>query len=203
MSKLARSRPPSASVSSLNLGLQVRLQTRSITASQCISQFTPSRPPTASPNSINPGLPMHLQPRSITASKSIVQERRWVYGDTGVTEVKWATRSIYLGDPGVDRQHLIFISSCHTTKRDTLCFPTFGLTRSFRGSTQLCGSSRPDSIISSHHHPTHLELHVEGTRGEIFAASPIALQSQGKRVPNEPIPTYGHSWPQLQSVSLK
>ena len=40
----------------------------------------------------------------------------------------------------------------------------------FRGSTQLRGSSRPSSIISSHH-PTLLEHNVEGTRGEIFAAS--------------------------------
>jgi len=36
---------------------------------------------------------------------------------------------------------------------------------------------------------------VEGTLGVVFAASPIALQSRWKRVPNEPIPTYGHSWP--------
>jgi len=171
MSKLARSRPPSASVSSLNLGLQVHLQTRSITAPQCISEFTPSRPPSASPNSIDHGLPVHLQTRSITASKYIVKERQWVYGDTGVTEVECTTRSIFLGDPGVDRQHLIFISSCHTTKIHTLSFPTFRLTRSFRG------SSRPGSIISSHLLPTLLELNVEGTRGEIFAASPIALQS--------------------------
>jgi len=30
-----------------------------------------------------------------------------------------------------------------------------------------------------------------------------ALQSPCKRVHNEPIPTYGHSWPQRQSVCLK
>jgi len=100
--------------------------------------------------------------------------------------------SIYLGDPGVDRQHLIFISSCHTTKIHTLSFPAFGLTRSVHGSKHLRGSSQPGSIISSHL-PTLLELNVEGTRGEIFASSPIALQSRCKRVPNEPIPTYGHS----------
>jgi hypothetical protein len=44
---------------------------------------------------------------------------------------------------------------------------------------------------------------VEGTRGEILAASPIALQSHCNRVPNEPFPTYGHSWPQRLSVRLK
>ena len=37
-----------------------------------------------------------------------------------------------MGDPGVDRQHLSFISSCHTTKLHTLSFPTFCLTRSFQ-----------------------------------------------------------------------
>src|SRR5258705_516005 len=37
ISKLTRSRPPSASLSSLNLDLQVHLQTRSITASECTS----------------------------------------------------------------------------------------------------------------------------------------------------------------------
>jgi len=44
---------------------------------------------------------------------------------------------------------------------------------------------------------------VEGTRGEIFATSPIALRSRCKCVLNEPIPTYPHSWPQCQSVLLK
>jgi hypothetical protein len=36
---------------------------------------------------------------------------------------------------------------------------------------------------------------VEGTRGEIFATSRIALQSRCMRVLNEPILTYGESWP--------
>jgi len=44
---------------------------------------------------------------------------------------------------------------------------------------------------------------VEGTRGEVFAASPIALQSRCKRVANEPIPTYGHSWPSTPECSFK
>jgi len=67
------------------------------------------------------------------------------------------TGSIYSGDPGVDRHHVIFISSYHTTKLHTLSFQTFGLTHSFRGSTQLRRSSWPGSIISSHPHPTLLE----------------------------------------------
>ena len=110
----------------------MHLQTRSITASTCISEFTPCRPPSASPNSLDHGLPMHLPTRSSTASKYIVKVRQWMNGDTGVTELECATRSIYSWDPGVDRQHLIFISSCHITKILTLSFPTFGLTPSSR-----------------------------------------------------------------------
>jgi len=137
ISKLARSWPPSASLSSLNLGLQLHLQTRSITASKGISEFTQSRSPIASPNSLDHGLKVHLSTRSIKASKYIVNERRRVYGDTGVTEVDWVTGSTFSGDPGVDGHHLIFISS---------------------GSTQLRGFSRPGSIISSHVLPRLLEL---------------------------------------------
>jgi hypothetical protein len=44
---------------------------------------------------------------------------------------------------------------------------------------------------------------VVGMLRQIFVMSPIALQSKCKRVPNEPIPMYGHSWPQLQSGCLK
>ena len=62
-----------------------------------------------------------------------------MYGDTGVTEVDWATGSTYSGNPVVDRHHLIFISS---------------------GSTQLRAFSRPGSIISSHFLPTLLELEL-------------------------------------------
>ena len=55
-----------------------------------------------------------------------------MYGDTGVKEVERVMGSIYSADPGVDRQHLISISSSHTMKIHTLSFPTFSLTRSFR-----------------------------------------------------------------------
>jgi len=137
ISNRARSRPSGASLSSPNLGLQLHLQTHSITACKCISEFTRSRPPCASPNVLDHGLKVHPPTRSITASKYIVYERRQVYADTGVAEVDWATGSTYSGDPGVDRHHLIFISS---------------------GSTQLRGFSRPGSIISSDFLPRLLEL---------------------------------------------
>jgi len=127
--KLALSRPSCASLLSLNLGLKVHLQTRSITTSECISEFTRSWPPSASLSSLHLGLQVHLSTRSITASMYILDQRWRVYGDTGVTEVDWPTGSTYLGHPGVDRHHLIFISS---------------------GSTQWRGFPWPGSIISSH-----------------------------------------------------
>jgi hypothetical protein len=78
-----RQRPPNASSNpldrglqvylsvQLDLGLQVHLQTRSITGSKCLSELTQSRPPSASPNSLDHGLQVHLQTCSITASKCI------------------------------------------------------------------------------------------------------------------------------------
>jgi hypothetical protein len=78
ISKLARVRPPSASLSSFNLGfqvhpfvqldigLQVHLQTYLTTASKYISKFTRSRPPSASLRSLNCRLQvllrLHLSP---------------------------------------------------------------------------------------------------------------------------------------------
>jgi len=115
--KLAQSWPPSASLSSLDPSLPVHIQNRSITASKCISEFTRSTSPSAS------------QTHSI---KYIFQERGRLFGDTGVTEVDRVTGSIYSADPGVDRHHLISISSYHTMIIHTLSFPTFGLTRSVR-----------------------------------------------------------------------
>ena len=129
ISKLAQSRRPSASLSSLNLGLQLHLQPRSIVAWKCISQLAWSRLQSASPNSLDYVLQVHLSTRSIMASKFILNQRRQVYGDTGVQEVDWATGSTYSGHPGVDRHDVIFFSS---------------------GSSQLRGFSRPGSIICSH-----------------------------------------------------
>jgi len=117
ISKPARCWPPSASLSSLDLSLQVHIQTRSITASKCISEFTRSTSPSAS---LTPSI------------KYIFKERLRFYGDTWVTEVDRVTGSIYSVDPGVDRHHLISISSYHTMTIHTLSFPTFGLTCSVR-----------------------------------------------------------------------
>jgi len=67
ISILARSRSPNASPNFLNHGLQVHLQTRSITASNCISKVAWSQPPSVS-------LTSHyyvLQTRSITATNCI------------------------------------------------------------------------------------------------------------------------------------
>jgi len=66
-SNLARPRPPSVSTHSLDFGLEVLLQTHSITASKCITNLARSRRPSASPNSLDYGLKVYLQTRSITA----------------------------------------------------------------------------------------------------------------------------------------
>ena len=99
---------------------------------KCISKLARSQPPSASLSSLDLTLQVYLQTRLITASKYIFNERCWVYGDTVVTVVDRVTGSIYLADPGVDRYHLISISSYHTMEIHTLSFPTFGLTRSVR-----------------------------------------------------------------------
>ena len=64
---LAQSWPPSASPNSFDHGLQVHLQTRSITGSKQISEFTRSWPPSVSPNLTDHG----LQVRTMMASKCI------------------------------------------------------------------------------------------------------------------------------------
>jgi len=124
--------PPSGPSISLNHGLQVHLQTHSITASKCIYKLARLQPPSASPNSLDQSHQVHLQTCSITPSKYIYNERRQVFWDTRVTEVDRVTGSIYPADPTVDRHHLISISSYHTMKIHTLCFPTFGHTRTVR-----------------------------------------------------------------------
>jgi hypothetical protein len=50
----------------------------------------------------------------------------------------------------VDRQHLIFISSCHTTKIHTLSVTTFSLTRSFRGFVHSRNCVDPEGRVLSH-----------------------------------------------------
>jgi len=119
ISEFTQSRSPIASPTSLDDGLKVHLQTRSITASKCISEFTPSRPPSASPNSLDHGLPVHLQTRSITASKCISQLARLrppstsLMSDGGCTEIqgywRWTfTRSSSSGAPRIaDNHHVL------------------------------------------------------------------------------------------------
>jgi len=58
--------------------LPVLIQSRSITASKCISILARSRPPSASPNSLNHRLQVYLQTRTITASICISEfSRSW------------------------------------------------------------------------------------------------------------------------------
>jgi len=153
-SNLARSRPPSSSLNPLDYGLQ----SRTITASKCISKLTRSPPPNVSLNSLDYGLQVHLQTRLIKASKNIFKERQRLYRDTGVTVVERVMGSIYSAHPGVDR-HLISILSYHSMKIHYLSQP-FGLTHSVRDimdPRNCVGSSTSGSIISSHPIPMLLE----------------------------------------------
>ena len=93
---------------------------------------------------------MHLLTCSIPASKYILKERRWVYGDTGVTEVDIVMGSIYSAAPGVDRHHLISISLYYTIKIHTLSFPTFGLTRSVQDFLDPCNCMDPQHRVVSY-----------------------------------------------------
>jgi len=83
-----------------------------------------SRSPSASLSSLDLSLQVHLQTRLITASKYIFKDRWQLYRDTAVTEVARLTGTTYSADPGVDRHHLISISSYHTMEIHTVSFPT-------------------------------------------------------------------------------
>ena len=67
ISKLARSRPPGVSPTSLDYGIEVHLQTRVITILECISKFSRSRHPSVSPDTLD----CCLQVRLVTASKCV------------------------------------------------------------------------------------------------------------------------------------
>jgi len=168
-------------------GLQVHLQTRLITASKCISEFTRSQSLSVSPNTLDHGLHVHDQ-------RATVVVRRYRGNGGGQNDGE-----CIIGRPRsrLTPSHFHLLLSYH--ENSPLIFPNFW-------SHSLCarfrGSSWPGSIISSHLQRL-LEFNIEGTQGEIFAASPLALQSRCKGRPNEPNPTYGHSWPQRQSVYLK
>jgi len=116
--------PWSASPNSAIHSLQVHLQTRPITAAKWISILAPLW----TPSSHNHCLQVHLHIRSITAFKYVIQGQQWVYIDRVVTDVDRVRGSIYLADPGVDRPHLISITSNHTMKIHSEFFRTVVLT---------------------------------------------------------------------------
>jgi len=118
-SRLPSNRPlPSTLPISLDHSLQVHLQTRSITASQCISELKIKaskgiskiarlQPPGASLNSLDHGCQVHHQ-------RAAPGVQRYRGNGGGLSE-----GSTYSEDPGVDRHHLIFISvSSHLDPRN-------------------------------------------------------------------------------------
>jgi len=151
ISEFTPSRPPSQSLHSLRLGQQAHLQIPSITASKFLSKLNRSHPPRTSHCWLDLGLQVHLQPNLLRASKYIVQERPWVYADNGVMVVKCMKRGIYSGDPGVDRQHLIFISGYYTTKIQTLSFRAVGLSHSVQDFVDRCNCMDPHGRVVSYH----------------------------------------------------
>jgi len=150
ITQYSQSRPPSASLNPLNHGLQVHLWVHSISALKCISKLAQSWPAIASLSSLNLGLQLHLQTRSIKASKYSFIQRQQVYSDTGVMEMDWVTGSICSGDSGVDRHHIMFISSYHTTKIHTPSFPSFALTHYFWDFMDPCNYVDPRGRVVSY-----------------------------------------------------
>jgi hypothetical protein len=152
ISTLTQSQPPSVSLNSHHDGLQVC----TISAFNFIPNLARSRPPSASLSLLDLSLQVPLQTHSITTSKHIINERQLLYRDLGVREVDKVLGSIYLGDPGVDRHHLISISSYHTLKIHSI-FPNFWyhlLSLRFCKLMQLRGSSTLGSSLSSQLIPT-------------------------------------------------
>ena len=112
---------------------------------------------------------LHLDLEAVVVAKSISHHhrhsfwrggsRRGAYGDTGIMETDWATGSIDLGDPGVDRHHFL-IRNTHSifpscwSHALLLSFDwstqfVWFLTHSFRAFIDphnLCGSSWPGSL---------------------------------------------------------
>jgi hypothetical protein len=111
----------------------VHLQTRSIPASKCISEFTRFQSPSASPNILDHCRHVHRQ-------GAMVGGRRHRGNGGG-----WRTGSTYSADPSVDRYHLMSISSYHIMKINSI-FTNFWSHSLF---PRLRGSSMPLSTISS------------------------------------------------------
>jgi len=142
-SKLDWLRPPSASLCSLYVMHLVHEQTRFITASKCISQFTQSQSPSASPYSLDHGLQVHtinvLQSLSFTATKCISQFTR-------SRDVSALPNSLYHGLQVNLSVHTILAAKCIST---------------------LAWSLNRSTSQSFHHHslPVHLKVLWLGISG--------------------------------------
>jgi len=148
---LVRSWPPSASPNSLDhglqvhlwvqlhLGLEVHLETRTIMASKCISEFTRSWPP----SSYNNGLQVHVQTRPITASKFAtscppsasqnsldygLQMHLWVHSIRSSQCISKLARSwppsAFLYSPNNRRQVYLWVHSIVIFRRTSICSST-------------------------------------------------------------------------------
>jgi len=170
MSKLAWSRLRSVSLSSLDLGLQLHLWTRSITASKCIFKLAGSRwsrpqrqspnsldhgPQSASPNSLGHGLPVHLWVHSMLACDASptslnhgLRVHLWVHS---IPASKWISKLAQLRSPSASLSSLNLGLQLHLQ------------TRLIAANKSICKLARSRSwsvSLSSldHHLPAHLEL---------------------------------------------
>jgi len=104
------------------------------------------------------------------------------YGATDITDMDWATGSIYLGDPGVDRHHLIIwnTQSIILSYWSQACLPSFHISmqfvrfltlscRTFIDPRNLCGCLWPGTPS----YPLTLFLH-SSSQNRSF--SPIAFR---------------------------
>jgi len=105
ISKLARSRPPSASPNSLDHGVQLHFPTCSIAVSKCISKVARSRLLIASPKSLDRGLQVHLQTCLITASKYI-SEFNLILASKCISKLAWSW------PPSASLSYPIFAAKC-------------------------------------------------------------------------------------------
>jgi len=181
---------PSASLSPRDLGLQVHLQTRSITASRCISEFTRSL-----------GLQAHLQTHLIVAVKRISEFTRSQsqsassnmfdhslhlhlhgamaavrrYRRNGGGQSDWEYIFGRLRSRFTSSHFYLILSYNENTHSIVPNIWSHSLCPRLNGSTQLHGSSMPGSIISSHLSSTLLEPVL------LFLMNPVWMSGEVRR----------------------
>lgn len=90
------------------------LRSLALSVPKCILNLTWSRPTTGSLSLLDLSLHVHHCTRVSMASNYIFMQQRLLYGVIAITEVNRMTGRRYSADPGVDKHHLVSISSYHS-----------------------------------------------------------------------------------------